>query len=143
MSDTKKQLFGQTVYCPKCKKQVDYTIGDGLAECETPIGVVQTVIDKIFCKECTQEIMTRALRDYNYLSMVKSTMGFWRKQNPEGTKKQCRRALGIPNRQTVDTFWDICMDDVPVEQALAPAEQPTETPVNTPVEPSAEESANV
>ena len=112
-----KERYGEKVYCPKCKEKVEYDLKDGIAECDTPVGVVQTVIDKLYCKKCGAELSNRALRDYNYLLMVKAGMGFWRKQNPDGTKKQCRRALGIPNKETVDVFWNICLEEVAPEDA--------------------------
>ncbi len=85
---------------------------EGIAECDTPVGTIQTTEDRAFCKKCGTQLHCRELRDVNYILMVRATMALWREQNPNGTKKQCRRALGL-NQDTVAYFWDNCMQELP------------------------------
>lgn len=102
-----------TFKCPKCQEEnVAYEIRTGLAECDTPVGTIQTTEDRAFCKKCGEQLNSRQLRDVNYLLMVRATMALWRDQNPKGTRKQCRRALGL-NKETVETLWDSCMQELP------------------------------
>lgn len=110
MADTNSKF---SFYCPKCKaKDVAYEFREGLAQCDTPIGTVETTNKRAYCLSCGSELFSRELRNMNYLTMVKATMGLWRSQNPNGTKKQCRRALGLTT-ETVAQFWDLCMIDIP------------------------------
>lgn len=100
-------------YCPTCKEHnVEYEMKEGIAECETPVGVVQTTEDRAYCKTCNTQLNCRELRDINYILMVRATMALWREQNPDGTKKQCRRALGL-TKETVAQFWENCMAELP------------------------------
>ena len=100
-------------YCPTCKQRgVEYEMKQGLAECDTPVGTIQATEDRAYCKVCGERLECRELRDINYILMVRATMALWRDQNPDGTKQQCRRALGL-TQETVARFWDNCMKDVP------------------------------
>lgn len=100
-------------YCPTCQmKDVEYEMREGLAECDTPVGMIQTTEDRAFCKKCGTQLHSRELRNVNYILMCRATMALWREQNPDGTKKQCRRALGL-NTETVNRFWDNCMQELP------------------------------
>lgn len=100
-------------YCPECKiRGVEYEMKEGLAECETPVGTIQTTEDRAYCKTCGTQLNSKELRDVNYILMVRATMALWKEQNPKGTKKQCRRALGLTER-VVAQFWDNCMMELP------------------------------
>lgn len=102
-----------TFKCPKCKQDnVPYEIRLGLTECDTPVGTIRATEDRAFCKQCGEQLYSRQLRDVNYMLMVRATMALWRNQNPQGTRKQCHRALGLQKR-TVDTFWESCMKELP------------------------------
>lgn len=100
-------------YCPTCKTRgVEFEMREGLAECETPVGLIQTTEDQAFCKTCNTRLHSTELRNTNYLLMTRATIALWRTQNPDGTKKQCRRALGL-TQDTVARMWDHCMDELP------------------------------
>lgn len=100
-------------YCPTCKtKEVEYEMKEGVAECDTPVGTIRTTEDRAYCKACGTQLNCTELRNINYMLMVRATMALWRSQNPDGTKKQCRRALGL-NQETVARFWENCMKDLP------------------------------
>lgn len=101
--------------CPKCKCDVDYVTKQGIAECDTPVGTIQTAEKQVFCATCGEQLFSRQLRDENYILMVRATMALWRSQNPQGTKKQCRRKLGL-NKATVDNLWNHCMSELPVRK---------------------------
>lgn len=100
-------------YCPTCKsKNVEYHMKEGIAECDTPVGTIQTTEDRAYCATCGTQLHSTELRNINYMLMVRATMALWRTQNPNGTKKQCRRALGL-TQETVSRFWDNCMQELP------------------------------
>lgn len=102
-----------TFKCPKCNlDNAPYQMHTGLMECDTPIGTIQATEDRAFCKNCGEQLHSRQLRDTNYLLMVRATMALWRSQNPDGTKKQCRKALGL-TKDTVQFLWDNCMKELP------------------------------
>lgn len=100
-------------YCPECKARgVEYEMKEGIAECDTPVGTIQTTEDRAYCKACGTQLNSNELRNINYMLMVRATMALWRSKNPDGTKKQCRRALGL-NQETVARFWENCMQELP------------------------------
>lgn len=102
-----------TFKCPNCKADpAEYEMREGLAECDTPVGTIQTTEDRAFCKACGTQLYSRQLRDINYILMVRATMALWREQNPDGTKKQCRRKLAL-TKETVEKFWDNCLQELP------------------------------
>ena len=100
-------------YCPECKeKDVEYRMEEGLMECDTPVGTIQATEDRAFCCKCGTRLHSRELQNVNYILMCRATMALWREKNPKGTRKQCRRGLGLTEK-TVMQFWDNCMQELP------------------------------
>ena len=99
--------------CPTCKtNEAEYEMREGVAQCDTPIGTMQITENRAYCKVCGTQLNCNELRNMNYILMVRTTMACWRNKNPNGTRKQCRRALGL-NQATVNKFWDNCMNELP------------------------------
>lgn len=92
-------------YCKKCEKNVTVTPLWGKHESDTPVGTIRADNAVAYCPDCGKELNNNSMNNFNSLIMSFAAVAEWRKQNPNGTKKQCRRALGM-FKDGFDQLWE-------------------------------------
>ena len=95
--------------CHKCNEKFEIEPIMGKTECDTPIGTIRVAALIAKCPQCRTLLNNRTIQEKNSRPMTEATIREWRKRNPDGTKKQCRRALGL-QADAVDKMWNAAMN---------------------------------
>jgi len=96
-----KKIF----YCPNCGGNKTIDPIQGKHDSETPVGYLRVVTAVAVCPDCGRELHNDSLDNFNSIVMASAAIAEYRKKYPDGTKKQCRRKLGL-QEETVRAFWD-------------------------------------
>ena len=97
--------INKTFYCANCGKNVEAEILRGTNRTDSPVGYIKATTPVANCPECGKKVHNRTLDDINSIILTMAAIAEWRKQNPEGTRKQCRRKLGL-KEEIVMAFWE-------------------------------------